>query len=103
MKHFYPDYVQGTSDGFLGVNAKEASMAMIWVDITPLEGLELTGQGSAARGHVVVSTGGVEVKNYAFRRRMKDGRVTCRIGRLTAARACYSDGKILAVVFEALP
>ena len=78
-------------------------MAVIWLDVTPLEGLELTGQGKAARGYVVVSTDGVKVKNYAFRRRMKDGRVTCRIGRLTAARACYSDGKILAVIFDALP
>jgi hypothetical protein len=78
-------------------------MEMIWKDVTPLEGLELTGQGAAARGHVVVSTDGIKVKNYTFRRRMKDGRVTCRIGRLVAARACYVNGEMLAVIFEAWP
>lgn len=75
-------------------------MQLIWKDLTAQEGLELTGQGNAARGHVMVSVGVIKVKHYAFRRRTKDNRVRTIRGPLVKARACYGDGALLSVIFE---
>lgn len=72
-----------------------------WKKVSTAEGLALTGQANAKRGSVLVRTGFATIKRYAFRRRMGDGHVLTRWGRLTGATVSYQDGcDTVSVVFD---
>ena len=76
-------------------------MKLRWKDVSTAEGLALTGQADSRRGHVLVSQGPIKVKRYAFRRRVGDGHVLVRWGRLVGARACWDEtGALLSVTFN---
>lgn len=72
--------------------------------VSTVEGLALTGQANAKRGSVLVRVGFAKIKRYAFRRRMGDGHVLIRWGRLAGATVSEIDGcDRVSVVFDYEP
>jgi hypothetical protein len=84
---------------------EKGDVKLTWRDMSATEGLqlylELMGQPKdARRGRILVHTGTIRCKWYSFRRRMGDGHILTRWGRVVSARATYGDNKLLTVSFR---